>query len=198
MLKFKFISIVTTGFAVLAGASGVTAGTVSVEADSSSGGLVVEAQDATTDEILRRLAQTQPFEIEQLGDAVSKETVTLRYHGAVKAVLERVLENQSHLVITNSGRGDVRRVVVYGARRFEQAAFERATPVAMPVSAPAAVTTEGVHPAVDSHLRLTIERAKKDAEAAKALPGTQQDKTSPYLGHRSAMMGVGFRSRSGF
>jgi hypothetical protein len=72
------------------------AGTFSV--DASGPQITVEAKEARIEEILAEIGLSRGFDIEQIGDATG-EPVSGRFSGPLLAVMDRILQNQSHVIV---------------------------------------------------------------------------------------------------
>lgn len=191
---FKLVRFVGAGLFVLAQMGAAVAGTVTVEADQASGKLVVEAHDVTIEEVLVRLSTSQNFEIERVGDVSNKRTGTYHFNGTLKSILDRLLQHESHLVVTAAGPHPIQRVVLYGSRRGGQSMT-----VQEPVQKPVTVAAIAAEPPIDPAVQAALERARKDADAPKADPSDPLNNTaSPYQGRRSVALGLGSRGRGGF
>ena len=174
-------------------AGAASAGTVTVNTEKGNDRqIVVEAKDATIAEILASLNEKQAFELERLGDFANTGPQTRRYTGEFRHVLERVLENESHLVITTMSKRDVQRVVIYGAPSALPATGLKAPEPVQATPPPAAAPDGPV--TIDPHVQAALDRAKKEAELAKErgepLPHEQLD---PGPMRRSAMNSRGGR-----
>lgn len=168
-------------------AGAAAAGSVTVAPDPQNArNIVVEARDASVAEIVARLQEAQPFEVERLGEP-SASPITRRYAGEFRHVLERVLENENHLVVTTVQSRDVQRVVLYGSRIAAPSVARTAEPVTS--AAPPAGK-----PPIDPVVQAALERARQDAEAANArgvpLPHEVNDPGPP----RRAALNAGGRS----
>jgi hypothetical protein len=176
------------------GSSG--AGTVSIGVNpANQKELVVEAQDATIPEILARLQELQPFEIEQSGDYATPGPITRRYTGEFRHVLERVLENENHLVVSSERLPAVERVVIYGGGGNDKTMTVAHAPQAM---ASASLAAPPAPPPVDPVVQVAMARAKEDAAAAKARgEAFPPEYSSPAPMRRSAANGWGRSGRRG-
>ena len=156
----------SAGLAAVLCAGTASAGTVRVEADKENNRqIVIDAQDATVAEILAGMNEKQPFELERLGDFANVSPQTRRYTGEFRHVLERVLENESHLVVTSMGKRDVQRVVIYGSRLVQPTAV--VPPATQPIPATAAAIVPLGPVQIDPVVQAALDRAKKEAELAK-------------------------------
>ena len=202
---FKRVHFAAIGFFGLAQIGAAVAATVTVEADTASGKLVVEAKDATIDEVLTKLGKSQNFAIERNGEASSTRVGNYHLKGSASSILERLLVNESHMVITAAGGRTVQRVVMYGSRGGEPAAPAVAvkpaaqSPAANPAAKPVTEPVIAADPPIDPKVEEALERARKDAVTAKAEPANPLNQTSnPFHGHRSAALAFGAHGRGGF
>lgn len=126
------------------------AGSVTVNADQANGTLVVVSQGATIEEILGRMSEQGPFELEVMGDLAHPRTVTGEFRGKIRSVLEQILDHESHVIVSQVGTQEVSRVVLFGRHDGEPAA---AAPVAsqarvgQPVATPAPAAPAPTPPA---------------------------------------------------
>ena len=165
-------------------AGAASSGTVTVNTEKGNDRqIVVEAKDATIAEILASLNEKQAFELERLGDFANTGPQTRRYTGEFRHVLERVLENESHLVITTMSKRDVQRVVIYGAPSALPATGLKAPEPVQATPPPAAAPDGPV--TIDPHVQAALDRAKKEAELAKERGELQELDPGPM--RRSAM-----------
>jgi hypothetical protein len=180
------LSRVILATALSLGAPAVLAGTVTIAEDSANKkNIIVDVKDATTDEVLAALNGKHAFAVERLGD-YSQAIVTRRYTGEFRHVLERVLDNVNHLVVTSERDREVQRVVIYGRHTVIDVAA--AAPAKPAPRAPAAGTSP---PPLDPEVVAAVERARLNAEAANDRGDTDPDPTYARPSRRSAMYSRG-------
>ncbi|CAA2142684.1 hypothetical protein [Hyphomicrobium sp. ghe19] len=104
------------GFALL-GAGAASAANVSLEVADGDAHVVVEAQDATVQDVLQKLSEGHGFKVERADQARDDAKISGRFEGPFSHVLERVLEKENHFVEHGSNEpGAITRVVLYGAQ----------------------------------------------------------------------------------
>ena len=182
-------------------ASTAIAGTVTVE--QGRGHLIVDARDATIVEILDQLRKIRPFDIERIGDISTSLKVTRRFEGEFRQIMNRVLENESHVLVTARSSPDIQTVVLYGTPATTRASATKPAP--QPDAPPAAVTGTPAKE-IDPYVQAAFDRIAKEAEAAKGLPAETAPPASlqpmtgqnmPSSSRQSAMISTGIRGRRG-
>ncbi|WP_143117833.1 hypothetical protein [Hyphomicrobium facile] len=107
---------VSLTFALL-GAGGVSAANVSLEMAAGDAHVVVEAQDATVQDVLTKLSESRGFKVERADQARDDAKISGRFEGPFSHVLERVLEKENHFIEHGLNEsGTIARVVLYGAQ----------------------------------------------------------------------------------
>lgn len=102
---------------LLLGAGGVSAANVSLELAGGDAHIVVEAQDATVQDVLEKLSEGHGFKVERADQARDDAKISGRFEGPFSHVLERVLEKENHFVEHSLNEtGTITRVVLYGAQ----------------------------------------------------------------------------------
>ena len=183
-----------------------TAGTVTIDIDASAGTLLVEANDATTDEILTRLGNSLNFDVERIGELTDNGMKNRRLTGSAQQVLDRLLERDNHMVISSAQTRTVDRVILFGPRQAEQVqAAESAAPhpvpatAAAPLPVPAAVIAPLAKPvsppAAKPHP--PHDRASREVTPAKASVAAREDEPAQPLSRRTAMNAPGIHPRHG-
>ena len=113
--------------------SAAAAGSVTIDEDR--GTFAIEAKDATVDEVLTRVGQSQGFSVERGGDTPGT-TFSGRFTGPLKTVMARILENESHMIVHSAtSKTGIARVLLLGP------AETPAPPVAVAVPAAGGSTT---------------------------------------------------------
>ena len=174
------------------------AGSVTVDVDRDSGALVVVSHGATVEEIVGRLSEHSQFEFEPMGDAAHPRTLTGEFRGGTRSVLEQILDNESHVIVSAAGTGAVSRVVIYGRHDGEHAtpgASAAPAVIAQPTVAPAPIAPQPVAPMkkpAASPVPTTPARAVQPLD--KGWP-RQATAPSPPVSRRTAMTTVASRGR---
>ena len=103
---------------LLLGAGGASATNVSLEMAGGDAHVVVEAQDATVQDVLQKLSEGHGFKIERADQARDDAKISGRFEGPFSHVLDRVLEKENHFIERSSNQsGAITRVVLYGAQQ---------------------------------------------------------------------------------
>ena len=181
-----------------------TAGTVTIDIDPSAGTLLVEANDATTDEILTRLGNSLNFEVERIGELSDNGMKNRRLTGSAQQVLDRLLERDNHMVISSAQTRTVDRVILFGPRQAEQAQAAE-TAVARPATAtagaplpvPAAVIAPVAKPAAAPAAKPHPPRDRASREITPTKASARDDETAQPLSRRTAMNAPGIHPRHG-
>ncbi|MFA5949772.1 MAG: hypothetical protein WC807_05765 [Hyphomicrobium sp.] len=119
---------------------------VTLEYAPSGNRVVLEVQDATVETVIARLAEDRGFLVETPGDGAQADTFSGRYEGTVSEVLERVLEDENHVIeYSSSQQGGIARIILYGRAHARPGAVQSnaasafaaaPVPLAPPVLAP--------------------------------------------------------------
>lgn len=89
------------------------AGSVTVESKSDL--FIVEAREASVDEVLERIGEVQGFRVDRIGQSSNDGRLTMRLEGPFDVVLERVLQNESHMIIySQDTKTGINRLVLIG------------------------------------------------------------------------------------
>ena len=79
--------------------------------------VVVEAQDATVQDVLEKLSEGHGFKVERADQTRDDAKISGRFEGPFSHVFERVLEKENHFVEHSLNEtGTITRVVLYGAQ----------------------------------------------------------------------------------
>jgi hypothetical protein len=186
----------TTMIALLHAASS-QAGVVAITVEADGKTLSIDAKDATIEEILTKLNDTKPFVIERIGTIADTKSANRQLSGQTRVVLERLLENENHLIYTNVRTREVERLVVYGAPATNETSSNQPQHVASPAPTRSAPET-AKSPDPQDQLTAAIDRATKDAEAAASNPQINTDQQSSRAPRgTSSMRGTAVRGRRG-
>ena len=145
------------------------------------------------------MSEQGPFELEVMGDLVHPRTLTGEFSGKTRSVLEQILDNESHVIVSDAGTQEVSRVVLFGRHDGERAApAPVASPalVSQPVAAPAPAAPAPSAPAANpkvapvnsapAHAAQQIDKSKQFRDAT-----AQQQPVS----RRTALTAVASRGR---
>ncbi|WP_045835016.1 hypothetical protein [Hyphomicrobium sp. 99] len=98
--------------------------------------VVIEAQDATVQDVLLKLSEGRGFKVERADEARDDARISGRFEGPLAHVLERVLEKENNFVERSPDQPrTIARVVLYGAFPASAPASDAQTaPAAQPVA----------------------------------------------------------------
>lgn len=102
--------------------------------EATDGGVTLEADEASVDDVLAELAKVGGFAVERVGEDTCSKPVSGHFAGPLTSVLAHALEAENHVVVSSGGT--VAKVVVMSAcKPAVQAVAATPTAVAQPVTA---------------------------------------------------------------
>ena len=118
------------------------AGSISVKMDKLNDSLMIDAENASIDDVLNEIRSANGFEVTRNGRG-EPSVVSGQYEGPIESVVLRILRRENHMIVFSGDTGGISRIVLYRASKLLplRTAQETAALFAVQQPAPIAITT---------------------------------------------------------